>query len=95
MGKFANHCTHVGKDSDCGLYKIPYKEVVDKIGKEKEEFSKDWKELLRIISYLKNTQNIILSLEADETQVLKWYVDASFGTHNDMKSHKGSAFTLW
>ena len=36
----------------------------------------------------------MLGLEADDAQELKWYVDASFGTHNDMKSHTGSIFSL-
>ena len=47
----------------------------------------DWKELVRLLSYLKNTIEIVLYLKADDVQELKWYMDASFGTHNDMKSH--------
>ena len=54
----------------------------------------DWKKLVRLMSYLKNTTEMLLCLEADDVQELSWYVDASFGTHNDMKSHTGSAFTL-
>ena len=54
----------------------------------------DWKKLVRIISYLKNSKEKVLCLEVDDVQELKWYVDASFGTHKDMKSHTGSAFTL-
>ena len=54
----------------------------------------DWKKLIRLLSYLKNTTEIVLYLEAEDTQQLKWYVDASFGTHNDMKSHTGSIFPL-
>ena len=54
----------------------------------------DWKKLVRLVSYRKNTAELVLCLEADNVQELKWYVDASFGTHNDMKSHTGSIFTL-
>ena len=54
----------------------------------------DWNKLSRLLSYLKSTINIILRLEADDVQELKWYVDASFGTHSDLKSHTGSIFTL-
>ena len=53
-----------------------------------------WNKLKRLLSYLKNTNNIVLKLEADDIQELKWYVDASFGTHSDLKSHTGSIFTL-
>ena len=54
----------------------------------------DWIKLVKMLGYLKTTINKILTLEADDVQVLKWYVDASFGTHADMKSHTGSIFTL-
>ena len=54
----------------------------------------DWKELVKIISYLKNSKEIVLCLEADDVQELKGCVHASFGTHKDMKSHTRSAFTL-
>ena len=54
----------------------------------------DWKKSTRLLSYLNNTSNMILCLEADDEQQLMWYMDASFGTHNDLKSHTGSIFTL-
>ena len=54
----------------------------------------DCKKLVRTISYLKNSKEILLCLEADNVQELNWYVDTSIGTHKDMKSHTGSAFTL-
>ena len=53
----------------------------------------DWKKSTRLLSYLNNTSNMILCLEADDEQQLMWYVDTSFGTHNDLKSHTGSIFT--
>ena len=55
---------------------------------------KDWNKLKRLLSYLKSTISIILQLEANDAQELKWYIDASFGTHNNLKSHTGSIFTL-
>ena len=54
----------------------------------------DWKKLVRILSYLNNTRDMVLSLEADDDQQLIWYVDASFGVHSDLKSHTGSIFTI-
>ena len=38
----------------------------------------DWSKLIKILGYLKTTINKILILEADDVQVLRWYVDASF-----------------
>ena len=54
----------------------------------------DWEKLVRLVSHLKNTTEIVLCLEADDVQELKWYVEVSFGTHNDMKGHTRSIFTL-
>ena len=54
----------------------------------------DWNKLTRLLDYLKTTINIILQLEADDVQNLKWYVDASFGTHSNLKRNTVSVFTL-
>ena len=45
----------------------------------------DWNKMIRLLSYLKTTINIVLRSEADDVQELKWYVVASFGTHSDLK----------
>jgi hypothetical protein len=54
----------------------------------------DWNKLLRILSFLKGTIDDVLTLEADDTQTLKWYIDAAFAVHTDMKSQTGAIFTL-
>ena len=54
----------------------------------------DWNKLKRLLSYLKNNIDIVLKLEADDYQELKWNVDASFGTLSDLKSHTGWITTL-
>jgi len=41
------------------------------------------------MSFLKNKRDDILTLEEDNSQELKWYVDAAFVVHPDMKSHTG------
>eukprot|EP00957_Ditylum_brightwellii_P023280 1756734-Ditylum_brightwellii.AAC.1 len=40
------------------------------------------------------TINDILSLEADDSQKLTWYIDAAFAVHPVIKSHTGATFTL-
>ena len=54
----------------------------------------DWKKLGRLIGYLKGTKNLVLTLSADNTNLIKWYVDAAYAVHKDMKSHTGGVFTL-
>ena len=54
----------------------------------------DWDKLKRVLQCLKGTKEDILTLEADNTQTLTWYVDAAFAVHCDMKSHTGAIFTI-
>jgi hypothetical protein len=54
----------------------------------------DWTKLVRVLVFLKTTKDDVLTLEADDTQTLTWYVDAAFAVHADMRSHTGSTFSL-
>jgi len=54
----------------------------------------DWKKLARCIRYLRGTVELPLTLEADPNLSLRWWVDASFAVHHDMRSHTGSTMTL-
>ena len=54
----------------------------------------DWTKLLKLMNYLKSTQDLVTCLSADDTQTIKWYVDASFAVHNDYRSHTGGVLTL-
>jgi hypothetical protein len=40
------------------------------------------------------TKDMALTLEGDNACVIKWWVDASFAIHLDIKSHTGRAMTL-
>ena len=54
----------------------------------------DYKKLSRVMKYLRGTVNMPLTLEANNMHVIKWWVDASFAVHPDMKSHTGGVMTL-
>ena len=54
----------------------------------------DWKKLIKLLEYLKGTSKLCLKLKADNLQVVKWYVDASFAVHPDYRSHTGAVMTL-
>ena len=54
----------------------------------------DYKKLKRMVQYLRATKNLFLTLEADNLQVIKWWVDASFAVHPDMRSHTGGCMSL-
>ena len=46
------------------------------------------------MKYLRGTVDLPLVLEADGTHVIKWWVDASFAVHPDMKSHTGGSMSM-
>jgi hypothetical protein len=54
----------------------------------------DYKKLSRVIKYLRGEPHLPLTLEADDTRVMKWWVDASFAVHPDMKSHTGATASM-
>lgn len=54
----------------------------------------DLKKLGRVMKYLRRTSNMVLTLEADDLHILKWWADGAFAVHDDMKSHSGGALTL-
>jgi hypothetical protein len=54
----------------------------------------DWKKLARALWYLRESKDLYLTLEADDGIDIKWWIDASFAVHPDMKSHTGRTFSL-
>jgi hypothetical protein len=54
----------------------------------------DWAKLVKLMNFLKATDNDVPRLYADDTQTIKWYVDAAFAVHPDYKSHTGATMTF-
>ena len=54
----------------------------------------DWKKLSRVMKYLRGTVELVLTLEADNMNVIKWWVDGAFAVHDDFKSHTGGVMML-
>jgi Reverse transcriptase (RNA-dependent DNA polymerase) len=55
----------------------------------------DWRKLSRSIWYLRGSKELVLTLEADEGINVKWWIDASFAVHPDMRtSHTGNTMSL-
>ena len=54
----------------------------------------DWKKLIRVLGYLKDTLFLPLILGSDGTGNMYWYVDASFAVHANMRSHTGGTVTF-
>ena len=60
----------------------------------REPTKDDWNKLNRLMSYLKKTKNEVLVLKCDGKNEVKWWVDAAFAVHPDMKSHTGAVMTM-
>ena len=54
----------------------------------------DYKKLGCVMKYLRKTITLTLMLEADDLQLIHWWIDGAFATHRDMRSHTGGAMTL-
>jgi hypothetical protein len=54
----------------------------------------DWMKLKKLLNFLKATQNDIAAVSADNTNSIKWHVDAAFAVHKDFKSHTGATMSL-
>jgi hypothetical protein len=53
----------------------------------------DWKKLVHLLKFINGTRDDVLTLSADNLNVIKWLVDASFAVHPDFKSHTGAVMT--
>jgi hypothetical protein len=54
----------------------------------------DYKKLRRMIQFLRATKDDFLTLSANSLHSVRWWVDASYAVHPDMKSHTGGALSL-
>jgi len=52
---------------------------------------KGWlQKLARVIRYRRGTMNMIRNMSASNTEIVQWWINASFVIHNDMQSQLGS-----
>ena len=53
-----------------------------------------WSKLVSMMQYLHQSRNDVLTLKADDSEVLCWHVDAAFAVHPDFKSHTGGSLSM-
>jgi hypothetical protein len=54
----------------------------------------DYKKLIRIVQFLRAARGDFLTLSADFLHNVKWWVDASYAVHPNIRSHTGGAMSL-
>ena len=54
----------------------------------------DWKKLRRLMKFMEQTKDDVLTLSMDDMRLVKWYVDGSYAVHPDCKSQTGATMTM-
>ena len=54
----------------------------------------NFKKLGRCLRYLRDSKHLSLTLEADGMTMIQWWVDASFATHPNCRSHTGATLSF-
>jgi hypothetical protein len=54
----------------------------------------DWNKLVHLMRYIRGTRTMPLILSANGSGILKWWVDASFAVHPNMRGHSGGGLSL-
>jgi hypothetical protein len=54
----------------------------------------DLGKLKRVMRYLRDIKDLALTVEASDDGVVRWWVDASFAVHPNMRSHTSAVMTL-
>jgi hypothetical protein len=54
----------------------------------------DWTKLVHLMRYIRGTHTMPLILSANGSGILKWWVDAFFAVHPNMRGHSGGGLSL-
>jgi len=54
----------------------------------------DWAKLVHLMKYIRGTRTLPLILSANGSGLLKWWIDASFAVHPNMRGHSGGGLSL-
>ena len=54
----------------------------------------DWKKLLRLMAYIRDTKDLVTVYKPDKLDHVIWYTDAAYGVHEDRKSHTGGLMMI-
>jgi hypothetical protein len=54
----------------------------------------DWTKMVHMMKYIRGTRKFPLILSANGSGILKWWVDASFAVHPNMRGHTGGGLSM-
>jgi hypothetical protein len=53
----------------------------------------DYNKMIRVLKYLQGTKDLTLKLNGTNGMEIRWWVDAAYGVHHDMKGHTGGVMS--
>ena len=59
-----------------------------------EPTEEDWRKLSRLMKYLQSTKDLLLRLNCDGSGIVKWWIDASYAIHPNMRGHTGAVMSM-
>jgi hypothetical protein len=60
----------------------------------REPDTDDWKKLVHLMKYIRETKDMPLILSANGSGILKWHVDGSYTVHPNMRGHTGGGLMM-
>ena len=54
----------------------------------------EWRNLRRLLQYLNGTRDMCLTINADDINIVQWWVDAAYGVHDGLKGHTGVTMSI-
>jgi hypothetical protein len=54
----------------------------------------DYKKLARVLKYLQVTMDLVLRLSMDDSATIRWWVDASYAVHPNMRGQTGTTMSM-
>jgi hypothetical protein len=60
----------------------------------REPDQQDWGKLCHLMKYIRGTREMPLTLRANGSGMLKWWIDGSHGVHPNMRGHTGGGLSM-
>ena len=54
----------------------------------------DYRKLVRLVRYIRGTMHLKLTLKASSMDTVRWWIDAAYGVHKDMRGHSGGMMSM-
>ena len=67
-------------------------QLLTKIVREPKKY--DWYKLVHIMNYIRGTRYLTLIPRNNDSGVLKWWIDASYAVHTNMRVHTGGGLSV-